>query len=73
MRVMFSPRRVRIELRPDGLRVLAASMASSTVSPGMNFTTERRTNFVFIARSRIHGLVDAQSNDFRITLMCVLD
>jgi len=35
----------------------------------MNFTTDRRTNLVFIARSRIHGLVDAHNNDFRITLI----
>jgi hypothetical protein len=33
----------------------------------MNFTTDRRTNFVFIARSRIHGFVDAHNNDLRIT------
>src|SRR5580765_5200954 len=64
---MFSPSRVRIVLSPDGFSALAASIASSIVSPGMNFTTERRTNFVRIARSRNHGLVDAHNNDFRIT------
>ena len=64
---MFSPSRVRIVLSPDGFSALAASIASSIVSPGMNFTTERRTNFVRMARSRSHGLVDAHNNDFRIT------
>ena len=43
--VMFSPSRVRIVLMPGGFSALAASIASSMRSPGMNFTTERRTNF----------------------------
>jgi len=38
-------------------------------SPGMNLTTDRRTIFDFVARSRIHAFVDAQSRTFRITDM----
>jgi len=35
----------------------------------MNLTTDRRTIFDFVARSRIHAFVDAQSRTFRITDM----
>ena len=56
-------------LIPCGLSACAASIASSIRSPGMNFTTERRTNAVFIARSRIHTFVDAASRAFRIKLI----
>jgi hypothetical protein len=37
-------------------------------SPGMNFTTDRRTNFVRVARSRIHALVEAHKRALRIKL-----
>src|SRR6186713_1425323 len=64
---MFSPRRVRIVVNPCGLIARAASIASSIRSPGMNFTTERRTNAVFVARSRIQAFVDAARSIFLIT------
>ncbi len=51
---------------PCGLSAFAASIASSTRSPGMNLTTDRRTNAVFVARSRIQAFVDAQSRALRI-------
>src|SRR5579871_4497293 len=63
---MFSPSRVRIVLIPAGLSAFAASIASSTRSPGMNFFTERRTNCFLVAVSRIHALVDAQRKTLRI-------
>ena len=66
MWVMFSPRRVRMVLMPCGFSAFAASIASSTRSPGMNFTTDRRTNAVFVARSRMKAFVDAHSRALRI-------
>jgi hypothetical protein len=63
---MFSPSRVRIVLIPAPLRATAALIASSTASPGMNFLTERRTNAVRTAFSRIQVFVDAHNKAFRI-------
>src|SRR4051794_26111792 len=47
----------------------AASIASSSRSPGMNVDTDRRTNAVLVARSRSHALVDIASRIFRATLI----
>src|SRR5262249_10508327 len=69
MCVMFSPRRVRIVLIRDGTSAFAAPIASSTVSPGMNFTTDRRTNAFFVACSRIHRFVHAPRKADLITDM----
>src|SRR6188474_2776534 len=44
----------------------AARSASSICSPGMNRETDRRTNAVFVARSRSHAFVDPESSTFRI-------
>src|SRR5215510_2287505 len=43
----------------------AASIASSKRSPGIKAETERRTNAVFVARSRSHAFVDSASSSFR--------
>src|SRR5262245_15307008 len=40
-------------------------MASSSRSPGMNVETDRRTNAVFVARSRSQALVDIARRTFR--------
>ena len=63
---MFSPSLVRIVVIPDGFNTFAAAMASSIVSPGMNFDTERRTNAFFVAVSRSQTLVEAQRKTLRI-------
>src|SRR6187402_1150173 len=71
MFLMFSPRRVRIVLIFVGFSATAAPIASSIFSPGMNFETERRTNPVRIAFSRIQAFVEAHKRAFRITDMGV--
>src|SRR3954452_17406411 len=65
MCVMFSPSLVRIVVMPELFSCLAASIASSRRSPGMNLTTERLTNAVRTARSRSQGLVEAQRKKVR--------
>src|SRR5262249_49343741 len=40
-------------------------MASSRRSPGMKLETDRRTNAVFVARSRSHALVDNARSSLR--------
>src|SRR5688572_32634353 len=69
MLLMFSPRRVRIVLTFVRFCATAAPIASSILSPGMNFATDRRTKPVRIAFSRIQALVEAQRRAFRITDM----
>src|SRR5258708_1113926 len=46
----------------------AAAIASSRRSPGMNVDTARRTNAVFVARSRSHALVDIANRIVRAML-----
>ena len=57
---------VRIVVMRSGCRVLAASSASSIVSPGMNLETDFRMNARLVACSRSHGDVDPASSAFRI-------
>ena len=66
----LDPRQVLAELRedrPDPERLLRGrgAIASSSRSPGMNFDTERRTNAVFVARSRSHAFVDMRAGALR--------
>src|SRR5215471_15793956 len=63
---MFSPNRVTMVLMPAGFKAAAAAIASSTASPGINFFTERRTNAVRTAFSRIQALVEAHNKALRI-------
>src|SRR5471030_350515 len=56
-------------LMPCASCTAAAAMASSRRSPGMKADTDRRTNAVFVARSRSQALVDIASNNLRATDM----
>jgi hypothetical protein len=60
---------VKIVPMPSGCCRLAAAIASSMRSPGMNADTERRTNAAFVARSRIQTLVDAARRSLREILI----
>ena len=54
---------------PSFCSSFAACSASSIRSPGMNRVTDRRTNPHLVTWSRSHGLVDAASSAFLITLI----
>src|SRR5262252_3822997 len=69
MSVMFSPRRVNTLPIFFDSRVLAAPIASSTSSPGINRATLRRTNLYLVARSHSHLFCEAANSSDRITLM----
>src|ERR1700686_1110068 len=66
---MFSPSFVRIVATPWACCAAAAPIASSSRSPGMKVDTDRRTNAVFMARSRSHALVDIASKTLRAMLI----
>ena len=71
-RVRFSPSLVKIVSMPRASCAAAAVIASSSRSPGMKVDTDRRTNAVFVARSRSHALVDIASRIFRARLTAAL-
>src|SRR5947207_686689 len=54
---------------PRACCAAAAAIASSRRSPGMNVDTDRRTNAVFVARSRSHRLVERASRASRARLI----
>jgi hypothetical protein len=71
---LFDPRDVLAEPRENRVQALRLQRLGGLdrildALPGMNLTTDRRTIFDFVARSRIHAFVDAQSRTFRITDM----
>ena len=56
-----------------GFSAAAAASASSTLSPGMNAETDRRTKARLVACSRRNGEVDIARNSLRISDMPLSD